>query len=150
MNQSIFRQTVLSALAILVGLGFASVANTQSSIFADPTDFASVANGNKIYTDLCAVCHGANLEGEPNWTQRKDNGALPAPPHDSTGHTWHHSDEVLFILTKFGPKHFVGPDYITDMPAYAEQLSDKEILDVIAFIKSTWPAEILEAQQRAQ
>ncbi len=34
------------------------------------------------------------------------------------------------------------------MPAFADQLSDREIWAVLAFIKSRWPADIQPAQQQ--
>jgi mono/diheme cytochrome c family protein len=68
---------------------------------------------------------------------------LPAPPHDETGHTWHHPDDQLFAITKFGPAAVAGlNDYQTDMPVFEGVLSDEEISAALAYIKSTWPAEI--------
>ena len=58
--------------------------------------------GAVVYADYCASCHGANLEGQPNWRSRMPNGKLPAPPHDANGHTWHHPDRQLFAITKYG------------------------------------------------
>src|SRR5947207_15222930 len=68
----------------------------------DPNNTGLVAHGKAVYTEQCASCHGANLEGEPNWQKRRPNGRLPAPPHDRTGHTWHHSDRQLFDMVKNG------------------------------------------------
>jgi hypothetical protein len=62
----------------------------------------------KIYDLQCAKCHGANLEGQPNWQKRLANGRLPAPPHDATGHAWHHADKVLAGITKNGLKPYAG------------------------------------------
>lgn len=105
-----------------------------------------VAKGQEIYQANCAACHGDNLEGEENWKQPKSSGRMPAPPHDETGHTWHHNDELLFNLTKYGIARLSNnPDYQTDMPVYDGVLSDDQIIAVLAYIKSTWPEEI---QQR--
>ena len=71
---------------------------------------------------------------------------VPAPPHDATGHTWHHSDELLFRLTRDGPGVIAGEDYRTTMPAYRGILSDREIWSVLAYIKSRWPAELQMVQ----
>lgn len=101
-----------------------------------------INSGKEIYATNCASCHGVDLGGQPDWRTRKENGALPAPPHDETGHTWHHSDALLIDLTKRGPKSIAGPDYITDMPAYDSILSDNEIIAVLSYIKSTWPEKI--------
>jgi mono/diheme cytochrome c family protein len=108
---------------------------------------ALVALGQELYATACASCHGVSLEGQPNWRVRRADGRLPAPPHDETGHTWHHPDDQLFAMTKFGPAAFAGlDDYKSDMPAFEGVLSDREIRAVLAYIKSTWPAEVRARQ----
>ena len=82
------------------------------------------------------------LEGQPNWRQRGPDGLLPAPPHDASGHTWHHSSAHLIEMTRLGPQRFAGPDYRSAMPAYEGTLSEAEIVAVLSFIKSTWPPEV--------
>ncbi len=111
-------------------------------IMIDANDPGRVALGKAVYSAHCASCHGENLEGEPNWRVREADGRLPAPPHDASGHTWHHTDDVLFQLTKYGPAALVGGDYESNMPAYEGTLSNNEILASLAFIKSTWPEDI--------
>ncbi len=107
-----------------------------------PFDLQVVQQGEKVYQANCASCHGKYLEGAPNWRQRDENGYLPAPPHDKTGHTWHHADDLLFEITKYGPPAVIGdPQYKTLMPAYQYQLTDDEIIAVLSFIKNTWPEE---------
>lgn len=115
----------------------------------DATDAASVAQGRKIYAQQCAACHGANLEGQADWRERLPNGRMPAPPHDASGHTWHHPDAVLFAITRNGLVPGVtAPDgYVSDMPAFGPALSDQDIVAVLAYIKSTWPAKIAAAQR---
>lgn len=115
---------------------------------ADPNDRLAVTQGAAVYRDNCAACHGQRLEGQPNWRVRRPNGRLPAPPHDATGHTWHHPDQHLFDITKFGTAAIVGGNYTTDMTAFGDRLSDNEIWAVIAFIKSQWPEEIRNRQAR--
>ena len=78
------------------------------------------------------------MEGQADWKRRLDNGRMPAPPHDETGHTWHHSDQDLFTITKNGVEAVV-PGYESDMPAFEGTLDDAEIRAVLAYIKSTWP-----------
>ena len=98
-----------------------------------------IALGERLYAENCASCHGAELEGQPDWKRRLESGRMPAPPHDETGHTWHHSDADLFRLTKDGVAAVVGGNYESDMPAFGDVLTDEEILAALAFIKSTWP-----------
>lgn len=103
-----------------------------------------IARGERIYAEACAACHGANLEGAPDWRTPGPGGRYPAPPHDETGHTWHHGDDLLFRLVKEGTAAVVGDGYESDMPGFGDVYSDAEIRDVLAYIKSTWPD-----QQRA-
>ena len=114
----------------------------------DPDDQAQVAQGQSIYAAQCARCHGANLQGQPNWQQRLANGRLPAPPHDASGHTWHHPDAQLFGITKHGLGPYAPAGYQSDMPAFEGTLSDDQIAAVLAYIKSKWPADIRERQAR--
>lgn len=107
-----------------------------------PDDAAFVAMGEDIYEQYCASCHGANLEGQFNWQRRNADGRLPAPPHNAFGHTWHHPDEALFQLTKYGPAALIGQGYESDMPGYEGTLTDEEILAVLSYIKSQWPVQI--------
>ena len=95
--------------------------------------------GEGLYQENCASCHGANLEGQPDWRSRLPNGRAPAPPHDASGHTWHHPDSVLFDIVKRGPAAIVGNGYESDMPGYEGVLTDEEITTIIDYIKSTWP-----------
>ena len=107
-----------------------------------PSNAGVVARGETLYREHCASCHGADLEGQANWRERKADGRLPAPPHDETGHTWHHPDHMLLQITALGTAAFAGGGYQSDMPGYREVLSDQEILAILSFIKSTWPEEI--------
>jgi mono/diheme cytochrome c family protein len=129
-------------LGVLAWAGYAiwTEPNGQLSA-ANAADSTQIEAGRAIYAANCANCHGDKLQGQPNWKERKPDGKLPAPPHDATGHTWHHPDEQLFRIVKLGVAAIV-PNYQTDMIGFADRLSDQEIWKVIAFIKSTWPADI--------
>jgi mono/diheme cytochrome c family protein len=105
-----------------------------------------IARGKQVYAANCAKCHGANLEGQPNWQDRLANGRMPAPPHDATGHTWHHADAVLAGITKNGLKPYAGENYESDMPAFGAVLSDEDIAAIWTYIKSTWPDRQREYQ----
>jgi mono/diheme cytochrome c family protein len=138
---SVVGAAALAAVFLGVKLGSGSEGR------ADAGDPALVALGSRVYAAQCARCHGAELEGQANWRERLPNGRLPAPPHDASGHTWHHPDRQLFEITKEGLASLV-PGYATDMPAYKGTLSDREIWAVLAYIKSTWPAEIRARQEQ--
>ena len=111
-------------------------------IILKPNNKTITVLGEEIYLKNCASCHGKKLEGQLNWRKRNDAGYLPAPPHDKTGHTWHHSDVYLFKITKYGLEELIGDKYLNNMPAYKNILNDDEIIASLSFIKSMWPKNI--------
>ncbi|MGV3743452.1 MAG: c-type cytochrome [Burkholderiaceae bacterium] len=144
--------TLAAGTILLILMGGALVFRTNEGAnpnTINPLDEASVSRGKAIYSLHCVSCHGQNLEGQANWRERLPNGRLPAPPHDETGHTWHHPDTVLIDIVKNGlvPGKTAPVGYESDMPAYGKLLSDSDIIAVLAYIKSRWPADALKAQQ---
>jgi len=104
-----------------------------------PDDAALVAQGRTIYRANCAACHGPALQGEPGWRTT----AGKAPAHDASGHTWHHPEKMLLMITKQGTMMRGGR-----MPGFSGQLSDGQIIAVLSYIKSRWPDEIRAANDR--
>lgn len=99
-------------------------------------DAAAAQAGEPLYQQYCAACHGADLSGEENWMIRKPDGSYPAPPHDESGHTWHHSDELLLEI--IGD----GLDFADSrMPTFGDQLSDDQIVSIVEYLKSKWGPE---------
>ena len=135
------------SFALLAGAILFALMSEEKSL-ADPENTSQVARGGSIYTQLCASCHGARLEGQPNWQEKLPTGRMPAPPHDASGHTWHHPDSVLFGITKHGlvAGKYAPPKYESDMPAFGGVLTDDGIWAVLAYIKSSWPQDIRKAQ----
>ena len=138
---------LLFAVAVGLALSACDRAPPGEDPRANPRDPARVALGSKVHVQHCAACHGAKLEGQPDWKIRLPNGRLRAPPHDDAGHTWHHPDDVLFAITKNGPvPPYAPPGYESDMPAFKGKLSDDEIWAVLAYIKSHWTQHVLPAR----
>ena len=132
-------------LAFVIGVAgwaWTYLAPTDGPTRADPLDAAQVARGRDIYQEACASCHGKNLEGQENWRSPLPSGGLPAPPHDESGHTWHHPDEILFRITKFGGAAEAPAGFKSNMPGFADTLTDRDIDRVLAYIKSRWPEAI--------
>lgn len=106
--------------------------------------------GAEVYAENCASCHGVSLEGQPDWQTPGPDGVLPAPPHDENGHTWHHSNADLFEYTSLGGAEVVRrlgiKGFNSGMPGFGEVLSEEEIWDVLAYIRSTWPERIQDIQ----
>ena len=135
---------ILTIVGTVASLGLvyyvaSPVEQATASVTLKPNEPAVVALGEQVYAQNCASCHGVALEGQANWRQRGNDGYMPAPPHDETGHTWHHPDTYLFLMTKYGIEKMIGKTYPNNMPAYEDELSDDEIIAVLSFIKSTWP-----------
>lgn len=146
MRSAAWLSVVVSGL-LLAACSHPPEGSAANRVFIDPQDPRLVAMGEPIYFAHCARCHGATLEGEPDWRRRRPDGRLPAPPHDPSGHTWHHPDWELFAMTAQGVTPLAPPDYETDMPAYRGILTDEEIIAVLAWIKAQWPPEIAAIQQ---
>lgn len=112
-----------------------------------PLSAEIAAQGRQVNVDQCASCHGAALEGQPDWKSPLPSGRLPAPPHDVSGRTWHHPVDVLFRIIQDGMVAFVGNGYESDMPGFGDVLSDAEIWAVLTYIKSKWPERERNYQQ---
>ena len=104
----------------------------------------TVAEGEQLYLTYCAACHGADLEGQPDWKQVKADGSFPAPPQDSTGHTWHHPDDLLLDIIANGGNQALGGT----MPGFGDQLTEGEAASILDFIKSSWGDDEREFQWR--
>ncbi|WP_157267437.1 c-type cytochrome [Azohydromonas aeria] len=114
-----------------------------------PHDLQLVGQGERLYQQHCAACHGAHREGQADWREPGPDGLLPAPPHDESGHTWHHPDALLFRMTKLGIARAANlPDHKSAMPAFEGVLSDEEIVAVLSWIKSKWPPSVREKHDR--
>ena len=141
------RHVLLLGLAIVSGgavmLSFSSATKkAETSMSLLPKDHSVTNSGKLVYAENCASCNGIALEGQANWRQRDPDGYLPAPPHDKTGHTWHHPDSYLFLMTKYGIEKMIGRIYPNNMPACKDKLTDEEIIAALSYIKSTWPGRI--------
>ena len=134
-----------SAVAIVaIGAGIVALQWIDASAgeallpYDDPV---TVASGKVLYEDNCASCHGADLEGQPDWQIPDQDGFMPAPPHDKTGHTWHHPDSQLLEIIAKG-----GTLYDGTMPGFEDELSIDERAAILIFIKSTWQSDSREYQ----
>ena len=142
-NKSLFL-IIIPSIILILGMifYFAEEKVAEAAITLNPDNKETILLGKSVYVQNCASCHGVKLEGQKDWMSRLPDGLMPAPPHDETGHTWHHSDKYLFMITKYGIEDIIGQKYPNNMPAYKGILSDKEIISVLSYIKSTWPNKV--------
>lgn len=148
---------------LLLGLGMtmfiwlAGCSNTGQPMFSAGSetgqqlprlDREQIKEGQALYAVHCASCHGLNLEGETDWKQQNEDGSFRSPPHTADGHTWHHADSVLLEAIRQGGARFEGRNVggTSGMPAFTGTLTEEEMLAVLTFIKSTWPAELRAVQ----
>ena len=118
---------VIGVIALLIGRGLYE----QRDISGAAVDMEVHAEGKVIYDTYCASCHGPSGEGQ---LVSPAQGQAIAPPHDSTGHTWHHPDDYLISVTANGGS--------VSMPAFGTTLTDSEIDAVLDYIKTFWtPAQ---------
>ena len=149
---NILRNNLSLTIILLIGTLFLVMACTpkqQTYTHLDASNTELVSLGKNLYAQHCSVCHGVNLEGQPNWKELGPDGRLPAPPHDESGHTWHHPDSYLVHVLKEGI--IAGEDkpigYQNNMPVFSKILSDKEIIATLSYIKSTWSLDYQEWQE---
>ena len=145
------RLAIVSAILVFVLLTLVSSRNnitspagqsvTINEITVPPIPTLALDNlalGESLYNQLCANCHGENLEGKPDWKERLADDSFPPPPHDGSGHTWHHPDSVLIDIVLNGG----NPDITnTAMPGFGDRLSLKETEAILDYKKSHWGAE---------
>ncbi|MCI0997535.1 cytochrome c [Pseudomonas corrugata] len=86
--------------------------------------------GAHTYETRCASCHGADGKGQPDWM----------PPLAGATSALAKETASAINITLNGSQRIVAagvPDAYR-MPAFREQLSDQEIAEVLAFVRSTW------------
>lgn len=136
-----FQVRLLIAIAIVGAATVLSACTRDTDTDSAPE--AVIARGGVLYQQHCASCHRADLSGDPNWRTPNEDGSYPPPPHDSSGHTWHHPDRVLVELIRDGSDL---PQ--SRMPAFGDRLDDDDIQAILEFIKSHWGAQEVEHQRQ--
>ncbi len=135
------RVLVMSIAFCALVLACLSSAGEGDSPSADTATGTDNTEGGKIFVANCAVCHGAEGRGEPDWHIVKADGTLPAPPLNGDGHTWHHSDGFLYRMVSRGGAILespVVPDFRSGMPAFGDQLNHDELIAVLTYVKGLW------------
>ncbi len=101
-------------------------------------DATLIAQGADLYAVHCAGCHRADLTGDPEWRSPAADGGFRPPPHDSSGHTWHHSDQALVDIVLYG---YDPPVAESRMPQFFGVLTEEQVLAILEFFKSSWGGE---------
>ena len=130
-----------SLLGGLVGLPLLLAACGRGEEGPPEPDPEAVALGREVYRAYCASCHGPDAEGTTGWQTPNEAGELPAPPHDSTGHTWKHSDAMLYDIVSEGWRDPFNRTERLTMPAFGSVLSPRQIGAVATYLKTLWTSE---------
>lgn len=142
----------IAGLVLVVGIALVFLfrpGQAESASMLYPDNPQIVAKGKVLYAAECASCHGSNGEGQANWATESTAENPLAPPHDGSGHTWQHPDQALFQLTKYGTSDIACRTLNADaMPGFDQLLSDEDVISVLSYIKSKWPAELREYHDR--
>ncbi len=132
------RSALLASAMVFAGVAVTAHAAKEA---LPPLDPALAAQGRSIYAHQCASCHGPQGEGAPHWQARNAQGELPAPPHGPQGHTWKHSDAMLYRIVREGWRDPFNKTKRLTMPAFRDVLSPRETRAVITFLKTLWKPE---------
>lgn len=130
-----------AARALLLPGALAAAVAAAGGEPAPAPDGARVAEGERVYRQYCASCHGAQGEGMPDWQRPNALGELPAPPHGPEGHTWKHSDAMLYRMIREGWRDPWNETERLTMPAFKDVLTPREIGAVIRYLKTLWTPE---------
>ncbi len=135
----------ITASAVLVFLLAIGSASCSSGFVEGPPDdnaesssAALTGAGINVFTANCAECHGAAGQGHPDWQIQNADGTLNPPPLNGDGHTWHHSDGVLYRIVRDGGAIPSQPDFKSGMPPFGDKLTHDEIVDVLMYVKTLW------------
>lgn len=111
--------------------------SAEARLKARGLDPAQVKRGRAIFNQHCVECHGAEGKGKTkDWRVPDANGNYPPPPLDDSAYAWHHPTEALLESVHIG-----SPQGFGIMPRWEKQLSEREMRDVVAYIKSLWSDE---------
>lgn len=106
-----------------------------------PTDAASIANGEHIYLSHCLGCHGSQLEGSVVFADPAIGKIVSANLTSGRGGTVGGFTDADWALAL---RHGIGPDHksLLVMPSdYYYYLNDKDLGDLIAYLKSAPPVD---------
>ena len=118
------RTKIIVQLAMIFGIIACFTATSMAA--------ANVKKGKRRYDEFCTPCHGKNGQGDG--TRMKVEKFDPAPRNHTDGNYINRRTDVqLFKVVKDGGK---SQNFSHIMPQWKHILKDKEIWNVVAYIRS--------------
>lgn len=102
-----------------------------------PVSTENLFRGVQLFHEYCALCHGPEAQGHPDWRNPK---VVAAPPLNGTGNDWKRRKQDMIAIIKNGANR----QGETVMPAWEGRLTDQEIEDIITWYQALWPPEVYE------
>ncbi|HED15182.1 MAG TPA: cytochrome c [Gammaproteobacteria bacterium] len=132
------KKTLLYIIISLLTITFAGLAHAETG---KAPDAKAVAVGKKLYIKHCQVCHQKDGVGEqPISVYIRLPGFVTAIPLNESSHAWHHGDKQLVKIILSGSRR------TKRMPAWKDTLSEEQVKNIVAYIKSLWSPEVLACQ----
>ncbi len=130
----------MRSAALHVALALAAASSLARGA-ESPDEAQRIASGQAVYSVRCASCHGPRGQAAPGWDRPDASGEMPAPPHGPEGHTWKHSDAMLYRIVAQGWRDPFNKTSRLTMPPFSGALTPAEIRDVIDYLKTLWTPE---------
>ncbi len=108
---------VIPLAALLIGAFMISACNSHTERPPDPQRL--IHDGQPLYVQNCAGCHGTDGTGKPGQVPRLAGNPIVTL-----------EDPIPVITTVVNGKGA--------MPAYGEQLNDVQIADILSYIRNSW------------
>jgi mono/diheme cytochrome c family protein len=102
-----------------------------------PVSTENLFRGVRLFHEHCALCHGPEAQGHPDWRNPK---VVAAPPLNGTGNDWKRRKQDMIAIIKNGATREGEPV----MPAWKGRMTDQEIEDIITWYQALWPPEVYE------
>ena len=121
------RRGALAAALLSVALAFAEESvRTDGALLPRDSNDAAVFRGGLVYANYCVTCHGINADG--NGRAARLHNPRPANLRASDK-----NDAYIGLIVRRGGEAL---GRAPGMPPWAEELTDEQIKDVTAFVRS--------------
>jgi len=121
------RRCALAAALLSVALAFAEESmRTDGALLPRDSNDAAIFRGGLVYANYCVTCHGINADG--NGRAARLHNPRPANLRASDK-----NDAYIGLIVRRGGEAL---GRAPGMPPWAEELTDEQIKDVVAFVRS--------------